>query len=172
VKITTEHFQSETLTDPNTRSVILIGAMTRCYSRYMLYAVLFSALPLFSQDSPQLKACSEKATTQLAINACASKEADRVDAKLNTAYHQLLGKAMSEENAVRKIKAAERDWIAYRDAYIEAMYPATNKRTEYGSMYAMDVALLRAKLTQQHLAEIQYLLKAYSGDSGAGPSHN
>src|SRR4051794_37836285 len=103
--------------------------MTHCYFRYMLCSLLLSAFPLFSQDSPQLKACNEKAMTQLAINGCASKEADRVDAKLNTAYHQLLGKAKSEENAEPKIKVAERDWIAYRDAYIEAMYPATNKRT-------------------------------------------
>ncbi len=137
----------------------------------MLCAVLLSALPLFSQESPQLKACNEKAVTQLAINGCASQEADRVDAKLNTAYRELLAKAKSEQNAVPKIKAAERDWIAYRDAYIEAMFPATDKRTQYGSMYAMDVALLRARLTQEHLADIQELLKEYSGDSGTGPSN-
>jgi uncharacterized protein YecT (DUF1311 family) len=137
----------------------------------MLCAVLvFSALPLLSQDSPQLKACNEKAMTQMAINACASQEADRVDVKLNTAYRQLLAMAASEQNAVPKIKTAERDWISYRDAYIEAMYPATDKRTEYGSMYAMDVALLRAKLTQEHLTDIQELLNEYSGDSAAGPS--
>jgi uncharacterized protein YecT (DUF1311 family) len=139
--------------------------------RSLLCAVLvFSAFPLLSQDSSQLKACNEKAMTQLAINACASQEADRVDASLNTTYRQLLTKAKSEHNAVPKIKTAERDWIAYRDAYIEATYPATDKRTEYGSMYAMDVALLRAKLTQLHLADIQELLKEYSSDSGAGPS--
>ena len=110
--------------------------------------------------------------TQMAINACASQEADRVDAKLNTIYRQLLAKAAGEQNAVPKIKVAERVWIAYRDAYIEAMYPATDKRTEYGSMYGMDVALLRAKLTHEHLEDIQELLKEYSGDSGAGPVHN
>jgi len=141
--------------------------------RCILGALLLClALPLFSQDSPQLKACNEKAMTQMAINACASQEADRVDAKLNTIYRQLLAKAAGEQNAVPKIKVAERVWIAYRDAYIEAMYPATDKRTEYGSMYGMDVALLRAKLTHEHLEDIQELLKEYSGDSGAGPVHN
>jgi uncharacterized protein YecT (DUF1311 family) len=140
--------------------------------KYILCAALLSfAATLFSQDSPQLKACNEKAMTQMAINACASQEADRVDAKLNTMYRQLLAKAKDEQNAVPKIKAAERVWISYRDAYIDAMYPATDKRTEYGSMYAMDVALLRAKLTHEHLSDIQELLKEYSGDSGAGPSN-
>ena len=148
-------------------SVILDGDM-----RHLICAALFfSALPLFAQDSPQLRACNEKAMTQMAINACASQEADRVDAKLNNSYRQLLAKAASEQNAVPKIKAAERVWIAYRDAYIEAMYPATDKRMEYGSMYAMDVALLRAKLTHEHLEDIQGLLNEYSGDSGAGPSN-
>jgi uncharacterized protein YecT (DUF1311 family) len=132
--------------------------------------LLLSALSCLSQDSPQFKACNEKAVTQMDINACAGQEADRVDAKLNAEYRQLLAKAAGEENAVPKIKAAERAWIAYRDAYVEAMYPASDKRMEYGSMYGMDVALLRAKLTQQHLADIQELLKQYNDESGAGPS--
>jgi uncharacterized protein YecT (DUF1311 family) len=86
-------------------------------------------------------------------------------------YRQLLSKAAGEQNAVAKIKASERAWIAYRDAYIDATYPATDKQSGYGSMYGMDVALLRAKLTQQHLADMQELLKQYSGDSGAGPAN-
>src|SRR5215471_1871485 len=134
--------------------------MRHCSMRYLICAaLLFSAVTLVAQESPQLKACNEKAMTQMAINACASQEADRVDAKLNASYRQLLAKAAGEQNAVPKIKAAERVWINYRDAYIDAMYPATDKRTEYGSMYAMDVALLRAKLTQEHMEDIEELLK-------------
>lgn len=124
-----------------------------------------------SQDSPQWKACNAKAQTQMDMNACAGAEADRVDAKLNALYRQLLAKAGSDQNAMAKIKASERAWIAYRDSYIEATYPAQDKQVEYGSMYGMDVALVRAKLTQQHLADLQELLKQYSGDSGAGPAN-
>lgn len=130
--------------------------------------LLLTALPLFSQDSAQFKACNAKAQTQMDMNACAGDEANRVDAKLNALYKQVLAKAAGEENAVAKIKASERAWIAYRDAYVDATYPATDKQAEYGSMYGMDVALLRARLTQQHIADLQELLKQYSDDSGAG----
>jgi len=51
---------------------------------------------------------------------------------------------------LRRFKAAERAWIAYRDAYMGAMYPAKDKQAEYGSIYPMEADLLRAKLTQRH----------------------
>jgi len=95
------------------------------------------------------------------MNECAAQENARVDARLNKLYGQLLSKAASDPNDVAKIKAAERAWITYRDAYVEAMYPAPDKQTEYGSIYPMDVALLHAKLTQQHIGDIQELLKQY-----------
>ncbi len=131
--------------------------------RYAMAAVLafVSSVLAFSQDSEQFRACNEKAKVQLEINQCASQEADRVDAQLNKVYGQLLSRAAGEPNAVAKIKAAERAWITYRDAYIEAMYPASDKRAEYGSMYPMDVALLRARLTQRHLIDLEELLKEY-----------
>jgi uncharacterized protein YecT (DUF1311 family) len=131
--------------------------------KYVIVALLLmvSSLPSWSQDSEAFRACNEKAKTQMDMNECAGQESARVDAKLNQLYGQLLSKAAGEANAVAKIKAAERAWIAYRDAYVEAMYPATDKQAEYGSMYPMEVSLLMAKLTQQHLADLQELLKQY-----------
>jgi uncharacterized protein YecT (DUF1311 family) len=58
-------------------------------------------------------------------------------------------KSVASRTPSPKTKAAEKAWIAYRDAYIEATYPAKDKAAEYGSMYALDVALLHAKLTQR-----------------------
>jgi uncharacterized protein YecT (DUF1311 family) len=126
----------------------------------LLFALLNSRLS-FSQDSEQYRACNKTAKAQPEMNECANQEAARVDAKLNKVYGQLLSKAANDPNDVAKIKAAERAWIAYRDAYIEAMYPAADKQAEYGSIYPMDVALLTVKLTQQHIADVQELLKQY-----------
>jgi uncharacterized protein YecT (DUF1311 family) len=53
----------------------------------------------------------------------------------------------AQEEAVAKIKAAERAWITYRDAYMDATYPAKDKQAEYGPIYPMEANLLRAKLT-------------------------
>jgi uncharacterized protein YecT (DUF1311 family) len=132
--------------------------------KYFATAILslFALFPCFAQDSDAYRSCSAKANTQAEMNACASDEAARVDAKLNTIYQQLLSKIASQPEALAKIKAAERAWLVYRDAYIEATYPAKDKAAEYGSIYPLEAALLRAKLTQRQVAALDDLLQHYS----------
>ena len=137
--------------------------------KYLAVMFLIASFPALAQDSAQYRACNENAKTQTAINACASDEAARVDTEINNVYRRLLSKAASLPEATRKIKAAERAWIAYRDAYIEAMYPATDKQAEYGSIYPMEVDLLRAKLTRQQVKALKQLLQQYS--EAAQPVH-
>jgi uncharacterized protein YecT (DUF1311 family) len=129
-----------------------------------LTAVLTVALTTSSSlahDSDQLRICNAKAKTQREMNACANDEAKRADAELNDIYRTLLTKVSSEPEAAAKIKVAERAWIAYRDAYIEAMYPARNKQAGYGSSYPMEIDLLRAQLTVQQIMAIRQLLQRY-----------
>jgi hypothetical protein len=45
---------------------------------------------------------------------------------------------------------------------MEAMYPASDKQAEYGSAYPMEADLLKAKLTRQHVAALEEMLKQYS----------
>ncbi len=49
-------------------------------------------------------------------------------------------------------------WLAYASAYLEALYPASNKQVEYGSMYPMESALAHSALVQRHTADLQGLL--------------
>jgi uncharacterized protein YecT (DUF1311 family) len=130
----------------------------------LVVAILMTVISClcFAQDSAEYRACSDKANTQSEMTACASDEAARVDVKLNTTYRALLARVASQPEALAKIKAAQRAWIAYRDAYIDATYPAKDKAAEYGSMYALDVALLRAKLTQRQIAAVEDMLQRYT----------
>lgn len=98
------------------------------------------------------------------MNVCANEEAGRADTQLNDIYRKLLLHAASQPREVEKIKAAERAWVVYRDAYIDAMYPAQDKKAEYGSIYPMEVNLLRAKLTRQQVTALQELLQQYSAE--------
>jgi uncharacterized protein YecT (DUF1311 family) len=138
--------------------------------KYLSVVFLLASLPGFAQDSAQYRACNEKAKTQAEMNVCASGEAARVDAELNELYRKVLAQAAKQEEAVAKIKAAERAWITYRDAYMDAMYPAKNKQAEYGSIYPMEADLLRAKLTQRQVMALKELLQQYSGDEHSGTS--
>jgi uncharacterized protein YecT (DUF1311 family) len=135
-------------------------ALMRCLSLVLFLAL--SSFPSLAQDSQQYGTCSDKAKTQHELHACASEEAARVDAELNDIYSTLLSRAASQPGATAKIKAAERAWIVYRDAYIDAMYPAKDKQAEYGSVYPTEVNLLLAKLTRQQVAALKELLQQYS----------
>jgi uncharacterized protein YecT (DUF1311 family) len=93
------------------------------------------------------------------MNACASEEAKRVDDKLNKVYKLLLAKVRGDLVATPKIRAAQRAWVAYRDAYIETTFPAKDKPAEYGSMFPMEVDLLTAKLTRRQIEALQDILR-------------
>src|SRR5712692_9317577 len=138
--------------------------------RYLAVLFLLASFPGLAQNSAQYRACNGKAKVQAEMNACAGEEATRLDAELNEVYRKLLSQAASQEEAVAKIKAAEKAWIAYRDAYMDAMYPAKDKQAEYGSIYPMEADLLRAKLTQRQVTSLKELLQQYSGDEHSATS--
>jgi uncharacterized protein YecT (DUF1311 family) len=134
-------------------------ALIRCLGTTLVLGLI--AWPSHAQESDQYRTCNDSAKTQTEMHVCASEEAARVDAKLNDLYRTLLKAASTERSAVRKIRAAERAWVTYRDAYIDAMYPAPDKQAEYGSIYPTEVNLLRAKLTQEHVEALKQLLEQY-----------
>jgi len=106
----------------------------------VLATVLFvglNSLSLFAQVSDKYLACDAGAKSQFEMNACASDEAARNDAELNREYRRLLSMAGTDQRRVTKIKSMQRAWIAFRDAYVDAMYPADDKQAEYGSMFPM-----------------------------------
>ncbi len=129
--------------------------------RYLAATLFITCLGAFGQDSAAYRDCNQQAKTQVEMNACASEELKRADAELNQVYTQLLSKASANAEAPTKIKAAKKAWIAYRDAYMDAMYPAADKQFEYGSVYPMEADLVRAKLTRQHVAELKEMLQQY-----------
>ena len=112
----------------------------------------------YGQDTATFKECVDKAQAQSELNKCASDEAARADTELDAAYKKLLAKIAGDSLAIAKVREAEKAWLRYRDAYIEAMYPAQDKQLAYGTEYPMDVNLLRAKLTREDLAALMYLL--------------
>jgi uncharacterized protein YecT (DUF1311 family) len=113
------------------------------------------------QSSSTLDVCMNVAGSQRELNQCASDEAKRADTELNTKYKNFLTQIAGDTLAVTKLKVAERAWLRYRDAYLDATYPAQNKQANYGTEYPMDVNLLRAKLTREHVAALTDLINEY-----------
>jgi uncharacterized protein YecT (DUF1311 family) len=113
------------------------------------------------------KDCYDTAHTQSALNECAAGKLSKADAELKVLYDRLLAKA-SDPSYHSKVEAAQKTWIAYRDAELEAKYPAGDKQTEYGSVYSMCLENDRAKMIQQRIQELRALLREGEGDVCAG----
>ncbi len=130
--------------------------------RFLAFMFIVFSLPAIAQESVQYRNCQKKAKTQHEMHVCASQEAARAEALLKDVYQKLLSKASGQKEALAKIEAAENAWITYRDAYMEAMYPAKDKQSEYGSIYPMNANLLLAKLTQRQIIALKELDEHYS----------
>jgi uncharacterized protein YecT (DUF1311 family) len=102
--------------------------------------------------------CWKTAMAQSEMNRCADLDARQADADLNRVYRELLSKLKSDDNATKKLRAAQRAWLAFRDAHLQELYPAKDKQGEYGSMYPMCYAQVATKMTKERTAQLRRML--------------
>jgi uncharacterized protein YecT (DUF1311 family) len=148
--------------------------MSRTAAAFSLLVVSICVGSAQSRPTPQVSKIETCATakTQLEMNECSHAEDQRAEEEMNRLYRQLLTRASSNPVYRQKVEAAQKAWLAYRDAELEAKYPAQDKRAEYGSVYPMCFANDRTDMTQQRIQEIKALLRQ-SEDVCAGewPRH-
>jgi len=100
------------------------------------------------------------ALTQADMNECAARAAHAADAELNRVYPLLLLQMQAEDKQAgtktgeQRLKAAQRAWIAYRDAQCAlAGYGAIG-----GSLESTLVAGCLAEMTDRRTAELRLML--------------
>ena len=128
-------------------------------------------LPLAGQAQKPEADCFDKAITQLDINDCAGKQLADADAELNRVYKAILEKYKKDALFVEKLRAAQRAWLAFRDAEIEAKYPHAGEENGryYGSIFPMCDGLYKAQLTQERTRKLQeWLDGSEEGDVCSG----
>lgn len=104
------------------------------------------------------------AQTQADLNDDACGVYREADKKLNAIYQQLLEQHKDDANFTTRLRKAQRAWLAFRDAEMEAIYPADNKREEYGSIYPMCSCLEQAALVNHRIEQLSGWLTAEEGD--------
>lgn len=112
------------------------------------------------------------AQTQLELDTTSCEEFKRADTELNTTFSQILEAHKNDTQFVSKLKDAERAWIKFRDAELAAIYPAENKRTEYGSSYPMCNCMEAETLTKQRLEQLKEWLAPDSEGNVCAGSRN
>ena len=104
------------------------------------------------------------AQSQRQMNERAAQRARRADSTLTALYQQVEAKYRSDSVALRKLRTAQRTWLAFRDAQLDATYPATNPQKAYGSVAPMCVSQLLEELTRARIAQLRRALHPQEGD--------
>lgn len=102
--------------------------------------------------------CWKTAMAQSEMNRCADLDARQADGDMNRVYRELLSKLKSDDNAIKKLRAAQRAWLAFRDAHLQELYPARDKQAEYGSMFPMCYAQVATAMTKERTVQLRRIL--------------
>lgn len=124
---------------------------------------LVSSVALF------LFVCNSSAQTQAEMNEGACAKYSKSDAEMNAVYRQVLNNYNSDAVFIAKFKAAQRAWVAFRDAHLESLYPEPNKLQAYGSVNPVCRCGVLSELTAERTKQLkQWLNGAEEGDVCSG----
>lgn len=92
------------------------------------------------------------------INACYEDDFAAADKELNNVYKALLKKEAHNTVFLEKLRVAQRAWISFRDAELEAMYASENSDA-WGSMQPGCLYSYKAKMTRDRTKRLSELLE-------------
>lgn len=98
---------------------------------------------------------------QIEMNACAYDSFVEADKELNQVYKALLRKEDNNKIFVQKLRAAQKAWLAFRDAELEAMYACeeADSRICWGSMHPLCYLSYKEKLTRDRTSRLKELFE-------------
>ncbi len=125
----------------------------------LCFALSFAQAQQKKRPASRGKHPCANAQTQFDMNNCFCQQYQKADAELNRVYQQLLAARASNPAFIDKLKAAQRTWIAFRDAQLEAIYPTTeDPRVTYGSVYPMCYCAAQEELTSERTKQLKRML--------------
>lgn len=134
----------------------LIGAMI----------IVLSTAAMAADSQPS---CFEAAKDQKAMNDCARAEYTDADRSLNLIYQQVLKEYETDSGFTERLKLAQRAWLMFRDAELEALFPAGDKASVYGTTFPMCFDQWRTRLANERTAQLKrWLDRVPEGDACAG----
>lgn len=109
------------------------------------------------------------AQTQAGSDNKSCEEYRRVDDALNRAYQLVLSKYTGEALFLKKLRGAQRAWLAFRDVHVESRFPALDPQRAYGSAYAECRCEELVELTRQRTDQLlDWVRGREAGDVCAG----
>jgi len=124
------------------------------------FALMTALAPALAQEFK----CNP-AGSQPELNACATDAFNKADKELNTTWQALLRKEAADKVFIAKLRAAQKAWLAFRDAELEAHFACKDEdsRMCWGSMEAMSFMARKKDLTQQRTKMLKDMLEQGHG---------
>ena len=111
--------------------------------------------------------CDRSDDSQQMMNICAGEDYQAADARLNQAYQDLI--SSDDADGKRLLQAAQRAWIAFRDAECAHSTAASAG----GSIHAMEVSQCLTRLTNDRIKQLAASANCEEGDvSCASPGED
>ncbi|WP_442582786.1 lysozyme inhibitor LprI family protein [Mesorhizobium sp. ASY16-5R] len=124
----------------------------------LAFAALATAL-LFPLATASAQDCAN-ATDQATMSQCAGKALNDADKQLNADFKEIEKRLADDAGARKQLVAAQRAWIAFRDAECDFQ----SSGAAGGSIHPMLVANCKAALTNQRLMDFKNYLACEEGD--------
>ena len=102
----------------------------------------------------------DNAMDQPTLNACADQSFRKADAELNAVYKKLQSRKMDDAQAGKLLTAAERAWVAFRDA--ECEFDAADNIG--GTIYPMIYSGCLERLTKARIEQLDRYLRCEEGE--------
>lgn len=104
------------------------------------------------------------AQTQQDMNAEAYNAYMRADSQLNKVYNNILAEYRENKSFITHLKKAQRAWVIFRDAQVDARYPP-EERPHYGSVFPLCHSMYLQELTEIRINELNvWLIGIEEGD--------
>ena len=101
-----------------------------------------------------------RAGSQSQMVACAGEDVEAADKELNSVYKALLQCASHDKLFIDRLRAAQRLWIQFRNAELEAYQPVDDEAgeassTKWGSMYPLTYLSVKKTLTEERTEQLR-----------------
>ena len=99
-----------------------------------------------------------RSQSQMGMNACAALHAKEVEAEIEETMREIERRRASEPKLLTAVRNAQKEWVRFRDAELEALFPGADKQVVYGSMYGECYSQQRFRLAKLRVAQLRLWL--------------
>ncbi|MER2535697.1 MAG: lysozyme inhibitor LprI family protein [Rhizobiaceae bacterium] len=111
-------------------------------------------------SAAQAQKCDRADESQAGMNICAAADHQAADRKLNKAYGDIMKRLSDDADARKRLQAAQRAWIAFRDAECDFSTADSREGTIYPALYSECLTAL----TDERTGQLSGYLNCEEGD--------